>query len=171
MHHWSALRMECYAPFTNRVNILASSTLVQTMKIKYAQVQSFAKSAIVGSRIFCSDPGNGSLPATSKGDPRKFSANWSYDSKVRCQKKRRLARASEGSYCVLPRISPSVLVRSCHSLLLQLGYDPAREEYPDWLASQPFAGMLPRVVAPGSVVGGVTKAIAERHGKTTFALV
>lgn len=63
------------------------------------------------------------------------------------------------------------LIRSCHPLLLQLGYDPARKEYPDWLASQPFAGMLPRVVAPGSVVGGVTKVIAERHGKTTFALV
>ncbi|GAQ91034.1 xylulose kinase-1 [Klebsormidium nitens] len=47
---------------------------------------------------------------------------------------------------------------------LKLGYDPAREEYPDWLAFQPFAGMLPRIVAPGSVIGAVTKELADRHG-------
>ncbi|KAI7842235.1 hypothetical protein COHA_004148 [Chlorella ohadii] len=55
---------------------------------------------------------------------------------------------------------------------LKLGYDPGAECYPDWLASQPFAHLLPRlVVAPGAPVAPITQAAAERSGLPTSCMV
>eukprot|EP00897_Mesotaenium_endlicherianum_P009640 jgi/Mesen1/8704/ME000052S08125 len=50
---------------------------------------------------------------------------------------------------------------------LKVGYDPAEEAYPAWLADQPFAPMLPRVVAPGAVIGAVTPQVAAQYGLPT----
>lgn len=44
---------------------------------------------------------------------------------------------------------------------LKLGYDVGELRYPDWMHQIPHAFQLPRVVAPGSVVGVVTRAIAQ----------
>ncbi|KAJ7543569.1 hypothetical protein O6H91_09G043500 [Diphasiastrum complanatum] len=47
---------------------------------------------------------------------------------------------------------------------LKVGYDPAEEEYPDWLLSQPFSVMLPVVRKPGTFIGFVTTDIADTYG-------
>jgi xylulokinase len=46
---------------------------------------------------------------------------------------------------------------------LKLGYDVGNLCYPDWMRGQPWTGLLPRVLAPGAVVGPVTAAIAQRY--------
>ncbi len=45
---------------------------------------------------------------------------------------------------------------------LKLGYDPGALAYPDWLLQTELAPLFPRVVAPGTVIGSVTEAIAQR---------
>ncbi|MEM9770991.1 MAG: FGGY-family carbohydrate kinase [Cyanobacteria bacterium P01_D01_bin.73] len=45
---------------------------------------------------------------------------------------------------------------------LKLGYDPVRLAYPESLQSADFGISLPRVVAPGSVIGKILPAIAQR---------
>lgn len=47
---------------------------------------------------------------------------------------------------------------------LKVGYDPGLEAYPAWLAEQPFAAMLPRVVPPGSPLGRVSPHLASKYG-------
>ncbi len=47
---------------------------------------------------------------------------------------------------------------------LKLGYDVGALRYPDWMLGQPWSRLLPRVLAPGEVVGPVTAAIARRFG-------
>ncbi|PNW86846.1 hypothetical protein CHLRE_02g098150v5 [Chlamydomonas reinhardtii] len=55
---------------------------------------------------------------------------------------------------------------------LKLGFDPGSEAYPDWLARQPFAELLPaRVVAPGTPVARVSAAVAARTGLPGDCLV
>ncbi|KAG2426897.1 hypothetical protein HXX76_012684 [Chlamydomonas incerta] len=55
---------------------------------------------------------------------------------------------------------------------LKLGFDPGCEAYPDWLARQPFAELLPaRVVAPGAPVAPVSTAVAARTGLPGDCLV
>ncbi|GJP48488.1 hypothetical protein CLOM_g7774 [Closterium sp. NIES-68] len=44
---------------------------------------------------------------------------------------------------------------------LKLGYDPESEAYPDWLLALPLAHMLPRVLAPGGVIGTVSARVTE----------
>eukprot|EP00899_Mesostigma_viride_P017351 jgi/Mesvir1/25617/Mv01843-RA.1 len=46
---------------------------------------------------------------------------------------------------------------------LKVGYDPATESYPSWLSDQPYAHMLPRVVAPGTAIGPVTPHITSAY--------
>ena len=48
---------------------------------------------------------------------------------------------------------------------LQLGYDPASSSYPPWLADQPFACLLPSVVAPGAVLATVSMTVGEEYGE------
>ena len=45
---------------------------------------------------------------------------------------------------------------------LKLGYDVEKFEYPDWFAALPLKTHLPKVVAPGTVIGPVKPAIAQR---------
>ena len=47
---------------------------------------------------------------------------------------------------------------------LKLGYDVGALRYPAWLLGQPWSRLLPRVLAPGQVVGPVTAAVARRFG-------
>ena len=47
---------------------------------------------------------------------------------------------------------------------LKLGYDVGSLDYPAWMLGQPWSPVLPRVLAPGAVVGEVTAAIAQRFG-------
>jgi D-ribulokinase len=47
---------------------------------------------------------------------------------------------------------------------LKLGYDVENLCYPDWLANLPGRSLLPQVVAPGTVIGKVTRAIRDRFG-------
>ena len=47
---------------------------------------------------------------------------------------------------------------------LKLGYDVGPLTYPSALLDQPWAGLLPRVVAPGQGVGRVTEDITQRFG-------
>ncbi|KAL4452139.1 hypothetical protein ABPG75_007801 [Micractinium tetrahymenae] len=55
---------------------------------------------------------------------------------------------------------------------LKLGFDPAEERYPEWLAEQPFASLLPlAVVAPGAPVAPVTPEAAARAGLPEGCLV
>lgn len=55
---------------------------------------------------------------------------------------------------------------------LKLGFDPEAEAYPDWLASQEYAPLLPgRVVAPGAPVAQLTPAAAARAGLPAGAVV
>ncbi|PRW56955.1 Six-hairpin glycosidase [Chlorella sorokiniana] len=55
---------------------------------------------------------------------------------------------------------------------LKLGYDPGAECYPEWLASQPFAHLLPvEVVAPGTPVAPITEEAAERSGLPRSCMV
>jgi D-ribulokinase len=46
---------------------------------------------------------------------------------------------------------------------LKLGYDPMSLEYPQWLRSIPECYLLPRVLAPGEVVGQILPAIAAQY--------
>jgi sugar (pentulose or hexulose) kinase len=45
---------------------------------------------------------------------------------------------------------------------LKLGYDTEAMRYPDWLASLPFAHLLPRVVSPGASLGPIHRNIARQ---------
>ncbi len=45
---------------------------------------------------------------------------------------------------------------------LKLGYDVQQLTYPDWLRSQPLRSHLPKVLAPGTVIGTVTPEISQR---------
>lgn len=45
---------------------------------------------------------------------------------------------------------------------LKLGYDVQQLAYPDWLRSQPLRSHLPKVLAPGTVIGTVTPEISQR---------
>jgi D-ribulokinase len=47
---------------------------------------------------------------------------------------------------------------------LKLGYDVGALRYPDWMQGQPWSGLLPRVVAPGTVLGPVTAAVVQGVG-------
>eukprot|EP00741_Cyanophora_paradoxa_P008265 tig00001278_g7995.t1 len=47
---------------------------------------------------------------------------------------------------------------------LKLGYDVQALRYPEWLASQPVAHVLPEVIAPGEAFGEVTGEAAGRYG-------
>lgn len=50
---------------------------------------------------------------------------------------------------------------------LKLGYDPATETYPDWFQHEklrPLLPLLPRVVAPGTPIGPIQPAMAQRLG-------
>nr|WP_228037656.1 FGGY-family carbohydrate kinase [Nodosilinea sp. LEGE 06152] len=47
---------------------------------------------------------------------------------------------------------------------LKLGYDVGSLSYPLAMLEQPWSALLPRVLAPGEVVGPVTAAIAQRFG-------
>lgn len=47
---------------------------------------------------------------------------------------------------------------------LKLGYDVGSLSYPQWLLGHSWRDLLPRVLAPGAVVGTVTAAIAQRFG-------
>ncbi|GFR50176.1 hypothetical protein Agub_g12343 [Astrephomene gubernaculifera] len=55
---------------------------------------------------------------------------------------------------------------------LKLGYDPASESYPGWLATQPFSPLLPpRVVSPGAPVAPLAPSAAARCGLRPDCLV
>ncbi|MGP1382671.1 MAG: FGGY-family carbohydrate kinase [Thainema sp.] len=45
---------------------------------------------------------------------------------------------------------------------LKLGYDVQQLAYPDWLRSQPLRSHLPKVLAPGAVIGTVTPEVSQR---------
>ncbi|MBE9112701.1 FGGY-family carbohydrate kinase [Nodosilinea sp. LEGE 07298] len=47
---------------------------------------------------------------------------------------------------------------------LKLGYDVGNLAYPPSMLGQPWSAVLPRVLAPGDVVGRVTSAIAQQFG-------
>ncbi len=47
---------------------------------------------------------------------------------------------------------------------LKLGYDVGELVYPDWLWSQPWAHLLPRVLAPGQAIAPMTPAMAAQFG-------
>jgi D-ribulokinase len=46
---------------------------------------------------------------------------------------------------------------------LKLGYDPVNLEYPQWLQAIPEFDLLPKVLAPGAVVGKILPAIAANY--------
>ncbi|KAK9866041.1 hypothetical protein WJX84_002894 [Apatococcus fuscideae] len=55
---------------------------------------------------------------------------------------------------------------------LKLGYEPESQQWPSWLASQPFAGLLPeRVFQPGQPVMPITAKAASAFGLPTDCLV
>lgn len=55
---------------------------------------------------------------------------------------------------------------------LKLGFDPGTEEYPDFLADQPFVAALPTVVAaPGTPLAPVTPEVALRTGLPPSSVV
>ena len=54
---------------------------------------------------------------------------------------------------------------------LKLGYDVERLCYPDWIDALPFRELLPRVVAPGTLIGEVTPTIATQFGLPSTCLV
>jgi sugar (pentulose or hexulose) kinase len=45
---------------------------------------------------------------------------------------------------------------------LKLGYDIGALHYPDWLRQQPWSGLLPRIVAPGTVIGPIREECSQR---------
>lgn len=47
---------------------------------------------------------------------------------------------------------------------LKLGYDVGALCYPDWMLGQPWSNLLPRVLAPGEMVGPITATVAKRFG-------
>ncbi|OKH49099.1 FGGY-family carbohydrate kinase [Phormidium tenue] len=47
---------------------------------------------------------------------------------------------------------------------LKLGYDVGELSYPAWMQGQPWSRVLPRVLAPGELVGCVTETVAQRFG-------
>ena len=47
---------------------------------------------------------------------------------------------------------------------LKLGYDVGELRYPDWMYDQLWSHLLPRIVAPGAVIGPVREKIAQRFG-------
>eukprot|EP01023_Acetabularia_acetabulum_P066041 TRINITY_DN8844_c0_g1_i3.p1 TRINITY_DN8844_c0_g1~~TRINITY_DN8844_c0_g1_i3.p1 ORF type:complete len:463 (-),score=70.52 TRINITY_DN8844_c0_g1_i3:97-1485(-) len=65
-------------------------------------------------------------------------------------------------------------IRDCsdYNNVLKLGYDPAAEQYPDWLATQPFAHLLPtKILPPASVLAKVTASAAQSSGLNTSCYV
>ncbi|KAK9838867.1 hypothetical protein WJX74_004924 [Apatococcus lobatus] len=55
---------------------------------------------------------------------------------------------------------------------LKLGFDPGLPGYPEWLLSQPYAGLLPRHVhAPGHAITTITAETAARTGLPADCLV
>ena len=54
---------------------------------------------------------------------------------------------------------------------LKLGYDVEELCYPNWLKVQDFFTLLPRIVAPGQVIGTVTQAISDRFSLPSDCLV
>ena len=54
---------------------------------------------------------------------------------------------------------------------LKLGYDPEPCCYPDWMQRLPPAPHLPTVLVPGTPIGPVTPAIAERFGLSDRCMV
>lgn len=55
---------------------------------------------------------------------------------------------------------------------LKLGYDPEAEQWPPWLISQPYAGLLPpKVLAPGQAIGTVTHRMAKLTGLSKDCVV
>lgn len=55
---------------------------------------------------------------------------------------------------------------------LKLGFDPDIPDFPPWLRSQPWASVLPeKVMPPGSIVGRILPAAAERSGLSPDCLV
>jgi sugar (pentulose or hexulose) kinase len=54
---------------------------------------------------------------------------------------------------------------------LKLGYDVGNLRYPDWMGHHPWSPVLPQVVAPGNVIGGVKKEIAHQFNLPTTCQV
>ncbi|KAK9113029.1 hypothetical protein Scep_020548 [Stephania cephalantha] len=54
---------------------------------------------------------------------------------------------------------------------LKVGYDPEVDSYPKWLASQPYAYMLPSVQAPGSSVGSIKEDVGVQFGFPKYCIV
>ncbi|GAB4819112.1 hypothetical protein N2152v2_006158 [Parachlorella kessleri] len=55
---------------------------------------------------------------------------------------------------------------------LKLGYDPAEECYPDWLADKDFASLLPTTVcAPGTPIASLTPEAVKRTGLPQSCIV
>lgn len=54
---------------------------------------------------------------------------------------------------------------------LKLGYDVGRFNYPDWLLSLELTHLLPKVQAPGTVLGNVSKPASDRYGLPTDCFV
>ncbi|KAL8160365.1 hypothetical protein V2J09_001902 [Rumex salicifolius] len=47
---------------------------------------------------------------------------------------------------------------------LKVGYDPGNDSYPSWLLSQPYAQLLPTVLAPGSAIGTIKQDLMKQYG-------
>jgi len=54
---------------------------------------------------------------------------------------------------------------------LKTGYDAERLCWPDWVLSLPHSHLLPRVVAPGAVLGPLSPALAEHFGLNPSCIV
>jgi D-ribulokinase len=54
---------------------------------------------------------------------------------------------------------------------LKLGYDPVNLEYPQWLRATPEFDLLPQVLAPGALLGGILPAIAATYQLNPECLV
>ncbi|CAN6209940.1 unnamed protein product [Urochloa humidicola] len=53
---------------------------------------------------------------------------------------------------------------------LKVGYDPEAGSYPSWLASQPYAPMLPSVRAPGAPIAAVRDDVCSQYGRALEGL-
>ncbi|CAL5075923.1 unnamed protein product [Urochloa decumbens] len=54
---------------------------------------------------------------------------------------------------------------------LKVGYDPEAGAYPSWLASQPYAPMLPSVRAPGDPIAAVRDDVCSQYGLSKECVV
>ncbi|CAN6197562.1 unnamed protein product [Urochloa humidicola] len=54
---------------------------------------------------------------------------------------------------------------------LKVGYDPEAGAYPSWLASQPYATLLPSVRAPGAPIAAVRDDVCSQYGLSKECIV